>query len=138
MRWMADVRATENCVREASHCDHAPRTYELSEERPPCIDLARGRAPVRVDAAGQVRVRRYQIPEQHVIFEAELTEHAVDDRCRGLGGITAGQLTLGRERDAADPRAAIPRGLADEDEPGPSAAVEVRRQALAPESAPAP
>ena len=48
--------------------------------------------------------------------EAELGEHALDDRRRRLGRAPAGQLPLGGERDPRDPRAAVAGRLADEQE----------------------
>ena len=40
------------------------------------------------------------VPEQHLVGEAQLREHAVHDRRRRLRRPPAGQLPLGRERDA--------------------------------------
>jgi len=78
-----------------------------------------------------MRVRRYDIPEQDVVLEPELGEHAMDDRRRRLGWAGARELTLGRERQPADARPAIACRLADEQVLRAAAAAQVRRQALA-------
>jgi hypothetical protein len=61
-------------------------------------------------------MRRDDVPQQHALGELELGEDAVDDGRRRLGGARAGELALGRERDARDTRAAVARGLADEEQ----------------------
>ena len=65
---------------------------------------------------GAVRMRRHEVPEQHVVGDPELGERAVHDRRAELGGAGAGQLPFGGERDPRDPRAVVARRLADEDD----------------------
>jgi acylphosphatase len=78
-------------------------------------------------------MRRDDVPEQDVVLEAELAEDAVHDRRRRLGGTTAGELPLGRERDSRDPGSAIAGRLADEQDRRPCAVSEVRGQPVAEE-----
>jgi hypothetical protein len=94
---------------------HLASRGELFEERPRSLDLAGVRRAVRVGLAGPVRVGRHDVPEQHVLGQVELVEHAVDDRRRRLGRAVPGQLPLGCERNTADARTAVPGCLADEE-----------------------
>jgi MFS family permease len=68
---------------------------------------------------------RHEVPEENVGCEAELGEDPVDDRRSRLARRLAAHLPLGRERDAAYARAAIPGRLSDEKETGFGAALEV-------------
>ena len=54
----------------------------------------------------------------------------MDDRRGRLAGPVAGELALGRERDAGDARAAVAGGLADEQDRRVGARVEVAREPL--------
>ena len=65
-----------------------------------------------------------------MLLEPELGQDAVDDRRRRLRGAVAGQLPLGRERQAGDARAAVARCLADEQDRSLAPAFEVGRQAF--------
>jgi hypothetical protein len=100
-------------MREPTDCDRPAAGGELHEEvhRLQYFGL-RGRA-VRQRLAGTVGVRRDDVPQQDVVLELELREHAPDDRRRRLGRAGAGELALGRERQAADARAAVAGRLAD-------------------------
>jgi hypothetical protein len=71
---------------------------------------------VRSRLTGTMRMSRDDVPEQHVLVDTELVERASDDRRRRLGGPAAGALALGRERHAADARAAVAGGFADQEE----------------------
>src|SRR5581483_8624131 len=73
---------------------------------------------------------RHDVPEQHVLLDAELREHAVDDRRRRLRRAVAGQLPLGGERDAADARAAVAGRLADEHDGRVTPGAQVRLEPL--------
>src|SRR5262245_22205972 len=75
---------------------------------------------------------RDDVPEQHLVLDAQLAEDAVDHRRARLCRAAAGQLPLRGEGDAADPCAAVAGGLADEDDARVTFALEVRGQALAP------
>jgi hypothetical protein len=76
-------------------------------------------------------MRRNDVPEQHVLGEIELPEDALHHRRRRLRGTAAGELPLGREGEARDPRAAVPRGLADEQQRRFGTIAQVRHEALA-------
>lgn len=130
---MADIRSTQNGVREAADGDHATAVRDPIDEEQSRADLRVSRAAVRVRPARPVRVRRDNVPEQHLLLDPELGEHAVDDRRRRLGRAAAGQLALGGEGDARDPRAAVARRLADEQQRRLLSRAEIREQALAPQ-----
>jgi hypothetical protein len=125
-----DVRSAEHGMSQAPDCDHTPSTGELDEKCPPTVDLDTRRAPIRVRTAGQMRMRRHQVPEKDVLLEAQVGEDAMDDGRGGLAGSATRQLTLGCERDAADARAAIAGRLADQKETGGTSDLEVTLQAL--------
>ena len=57
---------------------------------------------------------RHDVPEQDVVLDPELGQHAVDDRGARLGRPGAGQLPLGGERDPADARTAVAGGFPDQ------------------------
>src|SRR5207249_7744080 len=97
----------------APACDGAPAGRGLAQERQPGLDLGARRSPVRPLRAG---MRRDDVPEQDYLLEPELGEHAMDDRRRRLRRPGARELTLRRERQAGDARAAIACSLADEDQ----------------------
>jgi hypothetical protein len=120
-------------MRQATDGDRPSAGGELFEEahRLPYFGL-RGRA-VRQRLAAPVGVRGNHVPEQDVGLEAELREHALDDRRRRLSRPRACELALGGERKAADTRAAVAGGLADEQEARTGAPREVLPQPLAPE-----
>jgi hypothetical protein len=120
-----DVRGAGDRGREAADCDETPSSRHLGEEKGGGFDLVARRPPIAIRATRLVRMCRNHVPEQHVLLEAELGEHAVDDRRRRLRGPAAGELTLGRERDAADPRSPVAGGLADEQDPCVAPGVEV-------------
>jgi len=61
-----------------------------------------------------MRMRRHDVPKQHVVVEAELCEDAMDDRRRRLRRAAAAELALRREGQPAHARAAIAGRLADE------------------------
>ena len=97
---MADVRRRRG-ARCATPADgdgtRRPRASASRNGRRRSIS-ARVGAAVRRRRAG---MRRHDVPEQHVVVEPELGEHAVDDRRRRLGRPAARELALGGERDAA-------------------------------------
>ena len=80
---MADVRAAERLVRDAADRDDAAAARELARERQARLDLAP--ASARRFEPLVAGMRRHDVPEQHVVREPELAEHAVDDRRRRLG-----------------------------------------------------
>jgi len=73
---------------------------------------------------------RHDVPQQHLVLDAELREHAVHDRRRRLCGTGAGELPLGRERDPTDARAAVTGSLADEDDLRAGASLEIGTEPL--------
>jgi hypothetical protein len=73
----------------------AASVHQLAREWEPGFDLGPRRRAIGISSS---RVRRHDIPQQHVLLEAELREHAVHDRRGRLGRPGARQLPLGRER----------------------------------------
>ena len=100
---------------------------QLVEERPGRAYLRARRPPVRRSRAW---MRRHDVPQQHVVLDSELAEHAVHDRRARLRRARAGQLALRGEGDAADARAAIPGRLADEDDRRSRVLLEIRARAV--------
>ncbi len=124
VRRMPDVRSVERLRGEPPDGDDAAAARQLVEERPGGATSRRvGR---RLDEA-RAGMRRHDVPEQDVVLDPELREHAVDDRRGRLGGAAPGQLPLGGERDAADAGAAVAGRLADEQD----RRVRARREMLA-------
>src|SRR5262245_56531322 len=76
-------------------------------------------------------MRRNDVPEEHVVGDAELGQDTMDDRRARLRRTRARQLPLGRERDAADACAAVAGSFADEDRRRVAAREEVLAEALA-------
>ncbi len=76
-------------------------------------------------------MRRHDVPEQHLVLDAELGEHAVHDRRRRLGRAGTRELALGSERNPADACAAVAGGLADEHDPRARASLEIGAEAIA-------
>src|SRR3954464_4382429 len=113
MRRVPDIRGLEDLGRQPADGDRDASSGQLVKERRCGLDLGSRRPAVRCLAAG---MRRYDVPKQHVVRDAELREHAMDDRRRRLGGTGAGQLAFGRERNPADPRSAVAGRLPDEDD----------------------
>jgi len=112
---MADVRRSCRSFGDAADREQTAAACQLLEETAGGLDLGAGWAPVRGLGPG---VGRNGIPAQRVLFELEFRERGADDRRRRLGGAFPSQLTLGRERHTADTRAAVTRGLADQEETG--------------------
>ncbi len=71
-------------------------------------------------------MRGDDVPEEHVLLQAELGEHAMDDGRARLGRARAGELTLRRERDPGDARTAVPGRLSDQHEARAGTSFEVR------------
>jgi hypothetical protein len=63
---MANVGSAERAFREASDGKHATALGDPLDERQPGCDLCGGRAAVRRRDARAVRMRRHEVPEQHV------------------------------------------------------------------------
>jgi hypothetical protein len=126
MGWVADVRRSSDPSRKAADRDHAAVAGELVEERLSRLHLAGGRTPVGRHRPG---MGGDDIPAEGL--ELELGEHALDDRGTRLGRPAAGELSLGRKRDAGDPGPAVPGGLADEQEARVASVFEVLGQSRA-------
>src|SRR5215471_4240553 len=125
---MPHIPRSESLGRDASDRDRAAPSGDVGEKGCARLDLASGRSAVRGLGPG---VRRHDVPEQHLVLDAELGEDAMDDRCGRLGRAGAGQLALGREGDPADPRAAVAGRLADEDDLCAGSCLEVRAETAA-------
>src|SRR5438309_2042288 len=103
---------------------------ERVEEGPGVEHLGTARRAVRRRRAGMCR---HDVPEEHFLLDAELVQDAVHDRRRRLGRAAPCELPLGGERNAADPRAPVTGGLADEDRVGVGVRAQVCVQPRAPE-----
>src|SRR5437763_14444 len=132
-RGVPDVRAAERLVRDAPDRDHAPPGRELARERDAGGDLAARRSAIRMRLA---RVRRHRVPEEHVVLEAELRQHAVDHGGGRLRRALAGQLALGGERDPRHARPTVPWRLGNHQHARGGALVEVALEPTAQEHRP--
>ena len=103
----------------------AASVHQLTRERKAGFDFGPRRGAIGITSS---RVRRHDVPQQHVLLEAELREHAVHDRRGRLGRPGARQLPLGRERDARDARAAVARRFPDKQDGRGSVLLEVARE----------
>ena len=124
---MADARRAQHGLGDPSDGDRAAPCDQLLEELQARLHLGTRRPPVRRLRAG---MSRDDVPEQDVLLEAELGEHAMDDRRRGFHWPAPRELALGGEGQAGDPGAPIAGGFADEHDRRVSAGVEVRREPL--------
>src|SRR6266508_4740796 len=122
VRGVANVRVAQHGLREPTDGNGAASFRELAQEGQAGLDLGAGWPAVR---RLRPRMRRHDVPEEDVVFEAELGEDAVDDGCSGLGGPFPGQLALGGEGQARDARAAIAGCLADQKDRRVCSALEV-------------
>jgi hypothetical protein len=111
---MAHVRRFEELLREPADGDDATPVGQLRHEAGALVRLGTRRRAVRAGSALQVRVRRHDVPEEHVVREPELGEDALHDRGRRLAGRTPGDLALGGEGQAAHSRPAVPGRLTDQ------------------------
>ena len=91
--------------------DQAAAARDTFEKRRGGLHLDARRPPIRIRAIGLVWMCRDDVPEQDVVLEPELGEHAVDDRRARLRRPGARELALGRERDPGDARPAVPGGF---------------------------
>jgi hypothetical protein len=112
-RGMSHVGSAENALCQPPDRDHPTPGGELPQKRRGRVDFDPRRPAVR---RGCARMSRDDIPEEHVVFQAELAQDAVDDRRARLARPRSRQLPLRRERDPGDAGAPIPRRLADEEE----------------------
>src|SRR5580765_9065722 len=104
---MADPRGAERCLGDPADGNDPAPGCEFLEERTRHFDLVGPWTAVGVRVAEPMRMSGNDVPEQHVLLEAELVEHAVDDRRGRFGRPVPGQLALGGEGDAADTRATV-------------------------------
>src|SRR4051812_21273305 len=128
---VADVLATESCLRDAPDGDHAAAGGEPLDVREPAVDLRPRRRPI---GRCRARMRRHDVPEQHVLGKTEVGQHALHDRRRRLGRPCAGEQALGGERDPRETRAAVAGRLADEQHARLPPRLEVLRQPRAEET----
>ena len=109
---MPQVRSACDGLRQPSDCDDAAALRNLGQKAPAGLDL--GSNGPAVGGLGP-RMRRHDVPAKRLFLELELFEDAANDRCRRFGRSCAGELPFRRERDSADPGAAIAGRLADEE-----------------------
>ena len=122
---MADVASADDRVGQPADGDRPATGRELVEEAH-CLEYFGFRRPaVRPRLPRLVRMRRHDIPKEDVLLEPELGEHAMDDRGRRLRRALARELALGRERQPANPRPAVPGRLPDEQVPRLRAPVQI-------------
>jgi hypothetical protein len=125
---MTDVGGSGDSLGEPTDGDNAPAAGQLGQERSRRVDFRCRRRAIRSPRPG---VGRDDVPEQGLLVEPELGQHAVDDRRARLGRAGSRELALGREGDAADPRSAITGGLPDEEQERVGTRLEVRGEPLA-------
>ena len=80
VRGVPDVRRAGHLLREPADGDDAAAARDTFEKRRGSLHLGARRPPIRIRAIGLVRMCRDDVPEQDVVLEPELREHAVDDR----------------------------------------------------------
>ncbi len=108
---MAHIGATECCVSDPSdRYDESP-TGQLAGKRNPSGNFGGGWRTIRTRVAG---MGWHDVPEQHVICDAELGKDAMDDRGCCLGRPLARHLTLRRQRQTRDTGATVARRLGDQ------------------------
>src|SRR4030095_13175435 len=127
---MPYVTTPEQRVRQPADGDGSPGDGEILEERHGHMYFGRSWPSVRARLAPLVRMRRDDVPEQHVLLDVELSEDAMNDRRRRLGGPGAGNLALRREGETADACTAIAGPLADEEIAGALSTIKGARPAL--------
>ena len=119
--------------RDSTDRNDRRRLHELqhsSRELASGSDLRYARTTIRERVVRHMRMRRHCIPQQYPVFDSELSEHAVDDRGRGLGPALWSERSplirltpcversLARERDPRPAHASKARSLADGDDLG--------------------
>ena len=129
VRGMANVGAAERGVRDPSDGHYAAACGDLVGEDAALGDLTTRRRAIRGLAA---RMRRDDVPEQDVVFDAELGQDTMNDRRGRLSRPTAGEKPLGGERDPGDARPPVTRRLADEKNVCFGTSVQIRRQPVTP------
>lgn len=90
-RGVADPREPQSALGDAADGDNASSLGERREELDAGGDLSIRRLSVRGRGP---RMRRHDVPEEDVVLDPELVEHAVDDRRARLGRSRAGELSL--------------------------------------------
>src|SRR5512132_1078003 len=128
---MADVCRSCRSFGDAADRQQTAAACQLLEETAASLDLGAGWTPVRGLGPG---MGRDGVPAERVLLELQFLEGGADDCRRRLGGACPGQLALGGERHTADTRAAVARGLADQDEAGVLARPQIAREATPQES----
>jgi hypothetical protein len=132
---VADAVNTEGSLGHAADGDDAPPLCERTDESKTGGDLGVRRPAVR---RRRSRMGRHDVPEEDVVLDRQLPQDPVHDRRRRLRRAAAGELALRGERDPRDAGSAVARRLADEEDPGASAALEVRGEPSAQEPRPRP
>ena len=124
---MANIRSFESGGGEPADGDRSAPSDQLVEERLRGFDLGSGRPAVRRRCPG---MRGHDVPEQHLVLDSELREHAVNDRRGRLRGARARQLPFGSEGNSADSGTSVAGGLADKDNVSSGSRPEIVPQSL--------
>ena len=127
---MPDVRGARGARGDPSDGDRDAPSQDLVEERRCRFDLV---APRRAVRALRSRMRRHDVPQQDVLFDAEPGKDAVNDGRARLRRAGARDLSLGRERQPAHTRPAVAGRLADEDDLRVGSCLEIEAKPITPE-----
>ena len=135
-RGVTQVWDAEDALGDAPDGQRASSFGELSRVDPTGGQLVDRGHPIRRPVPEAMGMRRNDVPEKHALPEPELPQDALNDGRGRLRRAAAGELPLGRERDAGDPRAAIAGCLSDEEEVGIATRLEIPGEARAKERCP--
>jgi len=119
---------------EFIHPSDVDRARDTFEEAGGGLHFVARRPPIRIRAIGLVWMCRDDVPEQHLVLDPELGQHAVDDRGACLRRAAPGQLALGGEGNPAHARAPIARGFPHEHDRCALARFQVGRQPCSPQA----
>jgi len=108
--------------------DDAPADRESVGKLDARCDLGTRGSAVSQRVSG---MRRDDVPEEHVMLQSELVEHAVHDRGGRLRRPTARELPFGRKGDSGHPSTSIARRFSDKKQASTDALFEVLGETLA-------
>ena len=90
----AGRRSAQDGVGETADGDRAAAACKRLQEAHRVTYFGSRRPAVRFRLVWSMRVGRDRVPEQHLLLEVELGEHALDDRRRRLGRPAPGELAF--------------------------------------------